>query len=411
MRVLWVLPFYEEAIVYGGPARSLPLLCRALVGEGVAVSVLTTNANGRDVVDVPVRRPFLSQGVEVTYYPRLTRGRFALSPGLARACARRCAGFDLVHTAGLYTFPSLVALKLAADRGIPAVLSPKGELMGWALAHKALKKRAFMRLVGAGLLRRAAALHCSDDLERQAVAALGLPGPAYVVPNALDTGRFVSLPPRGALRHDLGIPGDALVVLCLGRLHAVKRPDLALEAFSRVAGPFPAAHLLFAGPDEAGLGPSLRAAAAQAGCAGRVHLAGLLDDAGVLQALADADLLLMASESENFGMAAAEAMAAGLPLLISERVGLARYVARAGAGRVTPLDAEAMAGHLAGLLSDPDALPAMGRRGQATAVALFGLEAVGRQLVQVYRQVLAAANQDRHHRRNPSPTLGGAGGG
>ncbi|MDX9829565.1 MAG: hypothetical protein RBU35_04820, partial [Anaerolineae bacterium] len=88
-----------------------------------------------------------------------------------------------------------------------------------------------------------------------------------------------------------------------------------------------------------------------------------------------------------------------------------RYVARAGAGRVAPLDAEAMAGHLAGLLSDPDALPAMGRRGQATAVALFGLEAVGRQLVEVYRQVLAAANQDRHHRRNPSPTLGRAGGG
>jgi len=199
------------------------------------------------------------------------------------------------------------------------------------------------------------------------------------------------LPPRGSQRRALAIPPDGLVVLCLGRLHPVKRPDLALEAFSRVAGRFPAAHLLFAGPDEAGLGPSLRAAAAQAGCAGRVHFSGLLDDAGVLQALADADLLLMASESENFGMAAAEAMAAGLPLLISERVGLARYVARAGAGRVTPLNAEAMAGHLASLLSDPDALPAMGRRGQAAAVALFGLEAVGRQLVDVYRQVLAAS--------------------
>ena len=327
MKVLWVLPFYEEAIVYGGPARSLPLLCQAVAGQGVEVSVLATNANGRGALDIPLRRPFLSAGVEVTYYPRLTGARFALSPELALACGRRCAGFDLVHTAGIFTFPSLVALRLAAARRVPAVLSPKGELMPWALGYKGYKKRAFMRFVGAGQLRRAAALHCTDDLERQATADLGLPNPIYLVPNALDTARFQDLPPRGALRRALGIPSGDPVILCLGRLHPVKRPDLALKAFARVARQFPRAHLLFAGPDEAGLEPSLRAAAANAGCAGGVHFAGLLDHAGVLQALADADLSLMASESENFGMAAAEAMAAGLPLVISEQVGLARYVA------------------------------------------------------------------------------------
>jgi glycosyltransferase involved in cell wall biosynthesis len=393
MKVLWVLPYYEGAIVYGGPARSLPLVCRALVGQGVEVSVLTTNANGRGVLDVPLRRPFFSGDVEVTYYPRLTAGRFALSPGLARACARRCSGFDLVHTVGLYTFPSLAALYLAAARRVPAVLAPKGELMAWALGYKARKKRIFMRLVGNGHLRRAAALLCTDTLECQAVANLGLPNPAYLVPNALDTARLADLPPRGALRRALGILGEGPVILCLGRLHPVKRPDLALEAFARVADRFPEAHLLFAGPDEAGLETTLQAAAARAGCAARVHFAGLLDRAGVLQALADADLLLMASETENFGMAAAEAMAAGLPLLISENVGLGRYVARAGAGRVTALDAGVMAGHLAELLADPAALPAMGRRGQGIALELFGLEAVGRQLVDVYRQVLSAARK------------------
>jgi len=394
VKVLWVLPFYEGAIIYGGPARSLPLLCQALVGQGVQVSVLTTNANGRGVLDVPLGRPFISGGVEVTYYPRKTAARFAWSPGLALACSRRCAGFDLVHTAGLFTFPSLVALRQAAARGVPAVLSPKGELMAWALDYKALKKRAYMRLVGAGLLHRAAALLCTDDMERQATVDLGLPNPTYVVPNALDTGRFRDLPPRGAVRRALGIPTGDLVILCLGRLHPVKRPDLALEAFSRVAGRFPAVHLLFAGPDEAGLEPSLRGAAAEMGCGARVHFAGLLDGAGVLQALADADLLLMTSESENFGMAAAEAMAAGLPLVISDQVGLARYVAGSGAGRATPLDAGAVAGHLADLLAEPAALPAMGRRGQGTAEELFGLEAVGRQLVDVYCQVLAAAKQE-----------------
>jgi glycosyltransferase involved in cell wall biosynthesis len=390
LKVLWVLPYYEGAIVCGGPARSLPLLCRALAGQGAAVSVLSTNANGRGVLDVPLGRPFLSDGVEVTYYPRLMRTPFAFSPGLARDFARRCAGFDLVHTAGLYTFPSLAALRLAAGRGLPAVLSPKGELMAWSLGHKAAKKTAYLRLVGAGHLRRAAALLCSDEPERRAAAALGPPIPAYVVPNALDTASLQHLPPRGALRRSLRIPGDALLILCLGRLHPVKRPDLALQAFARLAAPFPAAHLLFAGPDEACLTPSLLAAAAQAGCAPRLHFAGLLDTAGVRQALADADLMLVASESESFGMAAAEAMAAGLPLVISERLGLARHVARCGAGRVTPLDATAMAAHLSSLLTDPQSLPVLGRQGQPVALELFGLEAVGRQLLAVYRRVLAA---------------------
>ncbi|HSJ53362.1 MAG TPA: glycosyltransferase, partial [Anaerolineae bacterium] len=193
MKVLWVLPYYEGAVVCGGPARSVPLLCQALVGQGVEVSVLTTNANGRDVLDVPLRRPLYSGGVEVTYYPRLAAARFALSPGLARACARRVAGFDVVHSVDLYTFPSLVALWLAAARGVPAVLSPKGELMAWALGYKARKKRPFMRLVGDGHLRRAAALHCTDELECRAVADLGLPNPVYLVPNALDTARLADL--------------------------------------------------------------------------------------------------------------------------------------------------------------------------------------------------------------------------
>ena len=96
LKVLWVLPFYEGALVYGGPARSLPLLCRALVGQGVQVSVLATNANGRHVLDVPLGRPLDSGGVEVTYYRRLTAARFAWSPGLALACVRRCVEFDLV---------------------------------------------------------------------------------------------------------------------------------------------------------------------------------------------------------------------------------------------------------------------------------------------------------------------------
>ena len=106
-------------------------------------------------------------------------------------------------------------------------------------------------------------------------------------------------------------------------------------------------------------------------------------------------------------MAAAEAMAAGLPLVISEKVGLARHVARLGVGRVTSLDADEIAGHLADLLADCGALPGMGRRAQGTVAELFGLEPVGRQLVDMYRQVLAAGQREHLDRGNPPPHLTG----
>ena len=115
-----------------------------------------------------------------------------------------------------------------------------------------------------------------------------------------------------------------------------KRPDIAIEALAAANSSVGETHLVLAGPDEMQLIPKLLVQAQRLGCADRLHITGLLKGDEVLVALADADLLLMPSEpeSENFGMSAVEAMAAGLPILVSEGVPIGRWAKSAGAGRI-----------------------------------------------------------------------------
>jgi glycosyltransferase involved in cell wall biosynthesis len=388
MRILFVSPYYEPAFVYGGPARSVPALCRALATEGLAVSVFTTNANGQASLDMPVSRALSRDGVQVYYFPRLTRARFFWSPELARTCLERVSEFDIMHTNFTFNFPSLVSARIAVSKGVPVVLSPRGELMPCSLSRKKAKKRIYMRFFGRGHVERMAAVICSDELERQAIKELGFQKPTYVIPNGLNTRRFATLPLRGALRTICGISDEAVVILVLGRIHPMKRPDLAVEAFARIADHFQSAHLVFVGPDESGLGPLLLARAQQAGCEDRLHFTGLLDPDQVRQALADTDLFLMPSESESFGMAAAEAMAAGLPAVISENLGMSHYVAQVQAGQVVPLEAGAVADALARLLEDPARLSEIGRRAKQLAADTFDLSVVAHQVKACYADVV-----------------------
>lgn len=387
MRVLCISPYYEPAYAYGGPARSIPSLCQAMTREGTDVTVFTTNANGAQTLNVPTGRPLFVKGVRIVYFRRLIKQYFA-APALARACSREVSEFDIVHVNGIDSFPSLVTADAAFARSVPFVISPRGTLMPWALGYKRFKKTLYMRIVGHRRINRAGALICTDAYEMEALQALGFKNPMYIIPNGLNTRYFADLPPRGELRRSLQIPEKTTVILILGRLHPVKRPDLAVEAFGQIADLYPLAHLIFAGPDEVGLRPGLLDTARQAGCASRVHFTGLLKPAQVLQALADADLLLMTSESENFGMAVAEAMAAGLPIVVSNKIGISRFVRQANAGEVVSLDAKSIADGLERLLKYPGKLGEIGLRARQIAVNTFDLAVVARQMITCYAEVL-----------------------
>ena len=393
MRILYVANYYKPAYVYGGPVRCMSMQFEALASLGAKVTVLTTNVNGTRRLDVSLAQAVPLGGVEVFYYPvtHILPRSFFYSPALAQACRQKVGQCDIAILDLLMAHSMGLSAAACTRAGVPYVIPLHGQLLPWSLRRKWLKKHLYLALLGRTHLNRAAALHCTAPTEPDNLAELGLRAPTFVVPHGIDTNHFTCLPTRGAMRNRLSIPSEATVLLLLGRLHPKKRPDLAVEALAAAQSLPGPVHLVLAGPDESGLTQALQAQARTLGCADKLHFTGLLKGDEILYALADADLLLMPSapQSENFGMSAAEAMAAGLPILVSDGVPVGRWAEEAGAGRVVPCSAAAFTQVTLELLARPEQFKAMGRRGQALVREQFDSSAVARQMLAQYESIIA----------------------
>jgi len=391
MKILYVTSYYTPAYVYGGPVKSVSLMCEALSSLGADVTVFTTNANGMKRLEVPLEQEIEVEVVKVYYYPVVPfppRSYF-YCPKLAQACQKKIAQYDLVVLETLYTHAMGPAVAACLKGNVPYVISLRGQILPWALRQKSWKKIPYLTLVGRRYLNGSAGLHCTDPAEANAVVNLGVRSPTFLIPNGLDASRFVSLPERGSLRERLGIPPEAAVLLFLGRLHRIKRPDIAVEALAAAQTLGQEVHLVIAGPDEEQLSQGLMAQGQRLGCNAYLHVVGLLQGEKILQALADADLLLMPSAiQESFGMSALEALAAGVPILTSEGIPIGRWAEEAGAGLVVPCRSQDFARATRDLLSQPAQLQKMGERGRRLVKERFDLPVVARQMLAQFKAII-----------------------
>ena len=384
MHIGVVVPFYKPASIYGGPVYSVSALCEGLVRMGAAVTVLTTDANGAEALAVPAGQPVNVDGVPVYYYPcvglRLAANYF-YAPQLKLACQKKIRSFDVLYIFGVWTYAMQAGARAALSADVPYLLSPRGSLMTWSMSQKAIKKRAYLALVERRLINGAAAIHCTSYQEEQQLATWGFRPPSVVIPNAVDLAPFAELPPRGKLRQELSVPADGTLSLFVGRLHKMKRLDLLIQAFARLAGVMTNTHLLIVGPEGDGSGKEAQRQVQELGLSHRVHFAGLLTGMALMQAYADADMHVLISHRENFAMVIAEAMAAGLPVLVTEEVGLAEEVAKAGAGYSVAADIGKIVAAWGELLSHAGLRREMGQRGYDLVRQKFAYEVVSAQML------------------------------
>jgi glycosyltransferase involved in cell wall biosynthesis len=390
LKLLAVLNYYKPAYGFGGPVRSLSALCEAWAALGVDLKLLTTDADVAGRLDVPLETPVMVDGVEVYYYPlaKQALGSYFRSPALVAGFKKWLAWADFVHLDVLFSHagPPMSALCSAAN--IPYTISLRGAMLPYALQRSQLKKRLYLALGGWNLLKKAAAVHCTDVAEEVQFKNLCPNVPTLTVANGLHLGRFSALPARGVTRTRLQIPPSAPVLLFLGRLHSKKRPEVAVAALAKAT----AAHLILAGADEENLGAALKAQAEALGCANRLHLVGLLEGEALLSTFADSDLLVMPSapQSENFGMSGAEALAAGLPILTSTDVPIGQWAVKYGVGFTAIPELAPFAEAAAAALQDLALLRALGARGQVLVAEHFEISRVAGQMLTHYQNILSA---------------------
>jgi glycosyltransferase involved in cell wall biosynthesis len=384
VRVLHIIP--SVSCLRGGPSVAVRAIARGLVNRGVAVDIATTDDHGTDRLVVPLDQPVVEEGVTYRYFRRQT-GFYTVSWPLSRWLAVHVEEYDVLHIHALFSFSATAAAFWAARRGVPYVVRPLGVLNTWGMQNRRpLLKQLSFRLIERRILANAAAVHFTSEQER-CEAELTAPGiRSVVIPNPVasrSANEKPSTEPFVARHPDLA---GRRVILFLSRLDPIKGLDLLLNAFPRIRSAVPDAALVVAGNGEDRFLARLRDQAQRLGVQQDVVWAGFLDESTKRAAFAAADVFVLPSYSENFGIAAVEAMANGLPVIVSDRVGIHREVARAKAGLVVRCDADEVSGAVVQILSDCEARSQMARNAVLIAKE-FSPEIVSDTLVEAYRGV------------------------
>jgi len=385
MRVLHVIP--SVSLEDGGPARAIRVIERALREAGACVTVLTTDFDGpggrlgvraQDAVGKDAERVTVKRWTNV----------YKIAPGAVPWLWRNVRCFQVVHVHALFSFVSVVAGAIAFARGVPFVIRPLGTLAHYGVTRRRpLLKRLSIALVEGPLLRRAGFVHCTSRSELAEAQSLGIPFRGGVIPLGVEKPPIKVAESRTA-------PGGEQRILFLSRIDPKKNVEGLLRAFALVSGRCPAAVLLIAGSGPTEYVAKLKSQAEELAIAGRVHWLGYVDGDRKDALLASANLFVLPSFSENFGIAVVEAMLAGIPCVVSHGVGIAEESLAAGGSIVVAPEPEAIAGAIIDLLWDSDRRRKMGQEARVWSEREFSTETMAARLLDLYA-ALASSRQSQ----------------
>jgi glycosyltransferase involved in cell wall biosynthesis len=303
LHVLHSTPYFAPAFGYGGPPRSILTLCRAQQHAGIQVEVFTTTANqDGDLPHAPTGTTY--ETVPVRYFRREVPRWLLRAPSMRQPLVAAAERANAVHLHTVFNGTSWLTAAAARQTRCPLVLSPRGMLTPAALKFHAVRKRAAWWLFDRRTIEAACVLHASSEEEADMLRAI-LPQKRIVqIPNAVefDASR-ATCAVRQQTRATAGLSPDRPFVLFLGRLHPLKRLDLLAAAFRILAARRPDVDLVIAGD---GL-PSVRRGVETAlrSVEDRVRWVGAVADTQRDAWLLEASVLVLCSDSENFGMSVA----------------------------------------------------------------------------------------------------------
>lgn len=383
LRILFASPAYWPAVAFGGPVWMARELNDGMTRLGHSVAVMTTSLLDLERPGQRRTRVREVEGVTVHYLATPLRYRWmGITPTLPVWLARQPRP-DVVHVFGYRDPVGTGVAAWARAKGVPYVFEPLGMFRPkW---RKVALKRLLDAAVGRRLARDAAVVIATSEFERSEIASAGIPREHVVI-------RGNGFPPLlpaangdGRLRRRIGVGGDAPVVLFVGRIAHGKGIEVLLEAGRAL----PDAHLVLLGPEGAdGTSDSVRRAQREPALAGRVHLLPPTEGERPLALYAEADVFVLPSRGESFGMVAAEAAAAGTACVVSDRCGIAEVLRDRGALVVPYGDPRALRDAIARLLADDGLRGQLAEGGRRVAGELSWPHIVRRQEA-IYRDVVA----------------------
>ncbi len=386
MKILQIVP--SISLVYGGPSQMVLGFSAALAAKGVEVTVLTTDSNGdvgQPPLDVPLDRPVEQDGYQVRYFRCSPFRRYKFSLDLLRWLYWHAFEFDLAHIHALFSPVSTAAAAIARSRRLPYILRPLGILDPADLQKKKQLKRLYAALFERSNLAGAAAIHFTSQQEAKISERFGVATKDLVIPLG------VNLPPAPAGEiSPLPLPPSPRV-LFMSRIEPKKGLDLLLPALEFLLSEKVDFHFILAGsnPQDSEYEAKIRARVEASSLAQFTTVTGFVSGEVKASLLREADIFVLPSYYENFGIAVAEAMAAGTPVVISDRVHIWEEVQQAEAGWVGKTEVESIASLLREALQNPAERKRRGLNAREYALRYYRWDAIAERAIEAYQQILA----------------------
>ena len=382
------------ATVRGGPSQAVIEMVSALRSQGVDAEIATTNDNGKDLLDVPLYEltdQLAEYGhVPIRFFPRFspnihTVREFAFSRSLTTWLWQNITEYDLVHVHAIFSYASTIAMAIARIKKVPYINRPLGQLCTWSLQQSKLRKQIYLKLIERSNLLHSQALHFTAQQELEEFNLLKLNIPSFILPHGVQI-PFPIPNAQERVRKLLQIPDRFPILLFMSRIHPKKGLEYLIAALSKLKEYDFA--LVIAGSGEPDYISQIQDLLVTHGISDRTHLVGFVEGETKNLYLQGADLFALTSHSENFGIAAIEALASGIPVLITDGVAIAPMVQEQSIGYVTKLEINAIATKLERFFQNFDQTVPNKQNYQQIISENYSWQSISIQLAKIYKEII-----------------------
>ncbi|MDY6940065.1 MAG: hormogonium polysaccharide biosynthesis glycosyltransferase HpsP [Cyanobacteriota bacterium] len=392
LKILQIVP--SISLVYGGPSQMVRGFSAALARQGVDLTILTTDANGdrgQPPLNVPLDRPVSQQGYQVRYFRCSPFRRYKFSIDLLRWLWQHAPEYDLAHIHALFSPVSSAAAWVARQRNLPYILRPLGTLDPADLQKKKQLKQIYAAFLEKGNITGAAALHFTAPREAEISHRFGAQTRDLVIPLGVTPPTKSEIDPLDILKSHLpDLKYDRPWILFLSRIEPKKGLDLLIPALEKLLSQGLEFQFILAGsnPQDPEYEARIQQQIAASPLIEQTAIAGFVTGELKSALLQRADLFVLPSYYENFGIAVAEAMVSGTAVAISDRVHICDEVSQSESGWVGSCDVESVARTIESALENPAECQRRGTNAQAYAIEHYSWDAIAQETLRAYQSIL-----------------------
>jgi glycosyltransferase involved in cell wall biosynthesis len=389
LTIIHINASYKPAYIYGGPTMSVSKLCES-INElrikndlDIKLKVFTTTANGATELNVIKDKPNLVDGVEVTYFKRITKDHTHFSPGLLWGLRKEILKHDkeknlIIHIHSWWNLVSIFSCLIAKCYNAPILLSPRGMLTAYTLTNRNnFAKKAIHQFIGKNLLSNCN-VHVTSYQEKNDVADIVTPKSITIIPNLVNfSTKSLELKMSNFKQ---------LKLIYLSRIEEKKGLELLFDSLKLLDFDW---HLTIAGSGEDSYVEILKTRTVDLKIFQHISWVGQITNEQKFDLLAQFDLCVLTSYNENFANVIIESLSVGTAVLVSKDVGLSSYVSDKSFGYVCELDTNDIKNKLTDAFKKQNYLAEIRKNAPQQIEKDFDSKLLSKQYIDLYHQILA----------------------